>query len=323
MLLVVALGFAFLATPVSATVIFRDDFESDEAVDSNGTTESDANPEIGEGDIGGSWDLLEPDGPYDLQVKTDPPDRDNNYLVVSRPGSNWLQTQARATGWDAGALANETVVVKATIATPLQQGMVFINGWTNVSWQGRAFDIYFENSTEKVLYYDGPGDPEFHDTGLTYVAGDWQDITITADLSAATYSLDIEGNAVHGLPFAEAVTTLGAVNFGPNSAFQTIYVDNVEISYGLEPMLGDVNGDGAVNGLDVDPFVALVLSGAYQVEADCNFDTEVNGLDVDCFVALVIGGGAESVPEPSALVLVVTAVLALVGLGRWQRHGPG
>jgi hypothetical protein len=44
--------------------------------------------------------------------------------------------------------------------------------------------------------------------------------------------------------------------------------------------LGDVNLDGAINGLDVDPFVDRVTSGTYQVEADMNEDTFVNGLIV-------------------------------------------
>jgi hypothetical protein len=80
---------------------------------------------------------------------------------------------------------------------------------------------------------------------------------------------------------------------------------------------GDVNFDGDVNGLDVDPFVAAVLGGGYAAPADMNGDGAVDGLDVDPFVAAVVGGGVAAspldvaeVPEPSTLVL---ALLALVG----------
>jgi hypothetical protein len=86
--------------------------------------------------------------------------------------------------------------------------------------------------------------------------------------------------------------------------------------------LGDVNRDGDVNGLDVDPFVDLVLTGSYQDEADMNEDTVVNGLDVDPFVAAIVGGGATAaVPEPSAVVLFVIGLLAAGSRFRWGRGG--
>lgn len=83
-----------------------------------------------------------------------------------------------------------------------------------------------------------------------------------------------------------------------------------------EPLLGDVNLDEEVNGLDVDPFVSLVTSGTYQDEGDMNGDGEVNGLDVDPFVEAVVGGGVAAVPEPSALLLTLAA---LGILGAWRR----
>ena len=52
-------------------------------------------------------------------------------------------------------------------------------------------------------------------------------------------------------------------------------------------LLGDVNLDGAVNLLDVGPFVERVASGTYQAEADCNGDGSVNLLDVDAFIAIL------------------------------------
>jgi hypothetical protein len=83
--------------------------------------------------------------------------------------------------------------------------------------------------------------------------------------------------------------------------------------FSVNKRLGDVNFDGEVNGLDVDPFVDRVLSGTYQAEADMNVDGLVNGLDVDPFVAAVlgIGGGVMAVPEPSTWILI--ALAAAVG----------
>ena len=59
---------------------------------------------------------------------------------------------------------------------------------------------------------------------------------------------------------------------------------------GCEFDLGDVNMDGSVDLLDVDPFVAAVLGGEFICEADANEDGVVDLLDVDPFVALILGG---------------------------------
>jgi hypothetical protein len=80
----------------------------------------------------------------------------------------------------------------------------------------------------------------------------------------------------------------------------------------LDP-LGDMNSDGEVNGLDVDPFVEVLLSGPYEPEADMNDDQVVNGLDVDPFVTAVVGD-TQAVPEPSALLL---CIIALGMAGGW------
>ena len=52
-------------------------------------------------------------------------------------------------------------------------------------------------------------------------------------------------------------------------------------------VLGDVNGDGAVNLLDVDPFVDLLSTGEYLSVADINCDGSVNLLDVSGFIDLL------------------------------------
>ena len=54
-------------------------------------------------------------------------------------------------------------------------------------------------------------------------------------------------------------------------------------------VLGDVNGDGAVNLLDITPFVIAVETGTYSDAADINEDGAVDLLDVGPFVALLTG----------------------------------
>ena len=55
-------------------------------------------------------------------------------------------------------------------------------------------------------------------------------------------------------------------------------------------LLGDVNGDGEVNLLDVGPLIDLLAENGFLVEADINGDGEVNLLDVGPFVDLLGGG---------------------------------
>ncbi|MEM9410729.1 MAG: galactose oxidase-like domain-containing protein, partial [Planctomycetota bacterium] len=57
-----------------------------------------------------------------------------------------------------------------------------------------------------------------------------------------------------------------------------------------QTLLGDVNLDGTVNLLDVQPFVALISTGQFQLEADVNQDSMVNLLDVAPFVTLLNAG---------------------------------
>ena len=54
-------------------------------------------------------------------------------------------------------------------------------------------------------------------------------------------------------------------------------------------VLGDVNGDGQVDLLDVAPFVNLLTTGDFQAEADINQDGTVDLLDVQPFVNLLAG----------------------------------
>ena len=59
----------------------------------------------------------------------------------------------------------------------------------------------------------------------------------------------------------------------------------------------------------------MLLASQFDVAADMNGDGVVNGLDVDPFVEAVVGGGAQAVPEPSTLLLCIIA-LGVVGGSR-------
>ena len=64
-------------------------------------------------------------------------------------------------------------------------------------------------------------------------------------------------------------------------------------------LLGDVNNDGAVNFLDISPFISLLASGDFLGQADTNGDGTVNFLDIGPFISLLSSGGSSLVSSPS------------------------
>jgi hypothetical protein len=168
------------------------------------------------------------------------------------------------------------------------------------SWTGAAdFKLGQQEWRDPVLF--GPGRYPIDDT---------------------TNEIPIYGGIFRGRPLAfdvqiTAPDTPGryTTHWGMLREHVTWFGDTVAVTMIVVPepsILGDVNLDGLVNGLDVDPFVDVLLSGPYQVEADMNNDHVVNGLDVDPFVAAVVDGGTQPIPEPATLLLAFVA-LGVVG----------
>ncbi len=89
-----------------------------------------------------------------------------------------------------------------------------------------------------------------------------------------------------GVQVCQAISADGTKMIGHNAFPFVAFIFTIE----SDVLLGDVNLDGMVNLLDVDPFVNLLTIGDFQEEADINQDGEVNLLDVDPFVALLSGG---------------------------------
>ena len=82
----------------------------------------------------------------------------------------------------------------------------------------------------------------------------------------------------------------GFFSFASNNEASGIYYDNISVGEASDCLIGDVNGDGAIDLLDVQPFVLVLTSGNFQCEADINEDGAVDLLDVQPFVLLLSGG---------------------------------
>ena len=63
-----------------------------------------------------------------------------------------------------------------------------------------------------------------------------------------------------------------------------------ELTGGNQGMLGDINGDGILNILDLVSLVNLILYGEYVETGDINQDGTLNILDVVLLANLILGG---------------------------------
>ena len=168
----------------------------------------------------------------------------------------------------------------------------------------------------------GVVDPEFELQQGTELSAS-EDVVIQLDAFGSTISLSAWRP---GDPQPEVPQLSGTDSAFTSGTAGLVFVEDEDFASGefrwataasARIINGDVNFDGDVNGLDVDPFVAAVLGGSYDAPADMNGDGAVDGLDVDPFVAAVVGGGVAAVPEPSTLLLALVALGVVGGCRRW------
>ena len=96
-----------------------------------------------------------------------------------------------------------------------------------------------------------------------------------------------ENGAFEAQTFIDEATGVEAVDSSGNTV---VLVGSPGVFNGFAKItLGDVNCDGAVDLLDVQPFVALITNGAFSSKADINEDGTVDLLDVGPFVDLLSG----------------------------------
>ena len=53
-------------------------------------------------------------------------------------------------------------------------------------------------------------------------------------------------------------------------------------------MRGDVNGDGIVNGTDIQAVINFIVAGEYDKNADVNEDGIVNGTDIQEVINIIV-----------------------------------
>ncbi|OHB74949.1 MAG: hypothetical protein A2W31_15135 [Planctomycetes bacterium RBG_16_64_10] len=94
----------------------------------------------------------------------------------------------------------------------------------------------------------------------------------------------------------------------------------VALVEGPAPVPGDVNHDGQVNGLDVAPFMDILLYGPFDPAADLNQDGAVDGLDLGPFVAAVLDSG--QAPASASMGRLSRDLASAASAARNDKYGP-
>ena len=77
---------------------------------------------------------------------------------------------------------------------------------------------------------------------------------------------------------------VGASSGGANDGgYAKVFVSQITVPF----VLGDVNQDGVVNFLDINPFIEFLGFNTFLLQADCNQDGAVNFLDIAFFIAIL------------------------------------
>ena len=156
------------------------------------------------------------------------------------------------------------------------------------------------NELGQIAFFAGlTTDGESFSTGIFVADADGQltEIVRTGDvIDASDDPLTEDLRTVALLRFGAEDDTGGLTSSFNNSgqlAFYAFFADGSEAiivssrAVARPVPLGDCNQDGVVNFLDIAPFIAILSSGGFRVEADINEDGIVNFLDISPFVVIL------------------------------------
>jgi len=192
---------------------------------------------------------------------------------------------------------------------------VRIYGWFAGSSSGNT---RFTNLSINASFFSDPDSIALDPTGILELGGNYTQLdfaTLKIDLGGTQAGefdqLQVDGNAalsgtldvsmidgfdgVAGQTFdiitANAVTgTFDNVIAPDGMEIRVNYSDSVvSLELADDFLLGDVNLDGAVNFLDIRPFISVLSSGGFQIEADIDESGTVDFLDITPFIAILSG----------------------------------
>jgi hypothetical protein len=217
---------------------------------------------------------------------------------------------------------NGFVTAEAALSTSLPQG---------VTWKAIASTITISARQNAPTYpsipiYNTAGQ-RIADNGSTFWSGaesafmefDQNGDSVARGLWVwtGTYS-----NGTTFLPLGGSTPSYGWIGTAPEwcsgySTFKSLLMPFFAISSVTNVLLpGDANGDGTVNGTDLNTVLSSYnLTGMTWSQGDFNGDGTVNGSDLNIVLSNYnqSAGATAAVPEPSTLVLLGMGAVVLVG----------
>ncbi len=244
-----ASSFAALAANGIAFVPFVDDFE----IDLNWSVAGDADT--------GQWERGIPAGDGNRNDPTTDADGSGNCYVTENGAGN--------TDVDGGSTILTSPTMDATSGAE-QDAILKYYRWFDSDSSGDAFAVEISNNN----------------------GASWQTVeTVTTNPADSTggWKLAIFEIEQFVTPTDQMRVRFTASDTGSPSIVEAgvdgVTIEVVDCMAGT--LLGDVNLDGAVNLLDVAPFVDLISNSEFQLEADINMDGNVDLLDVGPFIDLL------------------------------------
>ena len=131
--------------------------------------------------------------------------------------------------------------------------------------------------------FDGDGKTDIATANL----GDG-DVTVLFGVGDGSFQAPVPSSPIGELPHSITAADFdadGLVDWAATNSSSNQLAVLLNTSCNLVP--GDVNQDGTVDLLDVEPFVTILGEGVFQVEADINQDGVVNLLDVQPFIDIL------------------------------------
>ena len=119
-------------------------------------------------------------------------------------------------------------------------------------------------------------------TGTTYSSAPNAAQSTGADLSSATtrvLEFEVKTPGDHIIKFN-----------GVNTGWEGLLLTLCKLKLVPEPAIkGDVNGDGQVNGTDIQAVINFIVASQYNKKADVNGDGQVNGTDIQEIINIIVG----------------------------------
>ena len=185
--------------------------------------------------------------------------------------SNQTSGHTHITGADVELLFTESPLIGSGASAALQvDGDLTLSETACVAMQIGGVGASDQIVVSGVTEIDGEMQIEITG-GYLPVAGDVVDLLLTGQRLGTFADLELIDN---GLCIVDA---------------ELIYdSDRVSLRFNSDAfILGDVNQDGAVNFLDISPFIQILTSSSFDPSADTNKDGQVNFLDIAGFIQLL------------------------------------